>query len=110
MPDITRCGACPNPAAVQWRRRSADEPNHTDAAYACGLHAIHLDAASQVHQATCSAPSVVLAPACDCTPEPLPPPEPLSPADPTVTLPTGWVVPGPPTVPDAPASAPGVDL
>lgn len=87
------CGACANAALVQWRRRSADDPMHTVAVYGCGAHAISLAAAGQVHQATCSAPSIALAPACDCTPEPLPPPDPVPGSNPTTTLPTGWVVP-----------------
>lgn len=39
---------------------------------ACGPHAIDQDAATQVHQATCSGPNSPHLPQCDCTPEPLP--------------------------------------
>jgi hypothetical protein len=89
------CGACPAPAVVQWQRRSAADPEHTDAVYSCGPHAITLDAAAHIHQAACTAPDPATAPACTCTPEPLPPEEPLS-SGPTTTLPTGWVVPADP--------------
>lgn len=107
---LLTCGACPAPAEVQWRRRCPDEPTHTLPVYSCGPHAIHLDAAAQVHQPGCTAPSVASAPACDCVPEPLPEPEPASSSVPTVTLSTGWVVPGLPTDPDESALTSGVDL
>lgn len=60
-------------------------PDYLDATTivpACVKHAIALDAAAHIHQATCTAP-----PACDCTPEPLPEPEPEPPAP---ELPPGW--------------------
>lgn len=83
---------CPAPAIVQWQRRSADDPDHTEPVYACPQHAITLDAASHVHQPTCPAPDPARLPACGCTPEPLPPTEPMTSGQ-TTTLPTGWVVP-----------------
>jgi hypothetical protein len=86
-----RCAACPNLAAVQWQRRSADDPTHTVPVYACGPHAIGLAAAAQVHLVTCTAPDPVHVPACSCTPEPLPAPELIGPNS-SVTLSTGWVV------------------
>jgi hypothetical protein len=60
-------------------------PDYLDATttvVACAQHAISIDAATRIHQATCTAP-----PTCDCTPEQQPPqpPEP----DPT-PLPPGW--------------------
>jgi hypothetical protein len=82
-PSGPRCNACQNPAAVQWQRRSSDDPTHTVPVYACGPHAIGLAAAAQVHQATCTAPD----------PAHVPPPETLNSAGQTVTLSTGWVVP-----------------
>ena len=96
MPDILQlapdgpvCSACGLSAVVQWRRRSAADPTHTDSVYACGPHAITLGAAAHIHQATCTAPDAAHVPACSCTPEPLP----TDPAtDPTTTLATGWVV------------------
>ncbi|MFD5564536.1 hypothetical protein [Kitasatospora griseola] len=93
MPDLqgTTCGACPAAAAVQWRRRNAADPTHTDAVYSCPQHAITLNAAAHVHQAGCPAPDPALLPACGCDPEPLPPPEPMGTE--TTTLPTGWVIP-----------------
>lgn len=91
MPSAS-CGACGAPAAVQWQRRAGGDPNDVIAVYACGEHAISMDAAAQVHAADCTAPDPKLVPACGCTPEPLPAPEPVEPAR-TVTLDTGWVVP-----------------
>jgi hypothetical protein len=44
--------------------------DYTLAVYACGTHAIGLDAAALVHAATCSGPNSHSLPACDCTPEP----------------------------------------
>lgn len=40
--------------------------------YACGPHAIHMEAAGLIHQATCTAPNEQHLPDCDCTPEPHP--------------------------------------
>ncbi|WP_052390409.1 hypothetical protein [Streptomyces sp. NRRL B-24484] len=88
-----RCAACGEPAAVQWRRRNVEDPNATDAVYACGPHAITLDAAALVHQADCPAPDPAVLPECGCSPEPAPPPTPVPGAEPTTALPTGWVVP-----------------
>ncbi len=49
---------------------SADDMTRT--IYACGPHAIHMEAASRIHQATCTAPNEDNLPDCDCTPEPHP--------------------------------------
>jgi hypothetical protein len=62
----------------------------TAAVHACGPHAIHIEAATLVHQAACT-PDPGRLPACGCTPETAPPPVQLPQQD-TVTLPTGWVV------------------
>jgi hypothetical protein len=93
MPDNAAigCASCDQAAIAQWRRRSADDAGHTDAVYACAVHAITLDLAAHIHQPTCPAPDPAHLPACGCDPEPLPPPEPLAPAP--ITLPTGWTVP-----------------
>jgi hypothetical protein len=61
----------------------------TVAVYACGQHAIALEAAAQVHQAECNAPHEAHLPGCSCTPEPLPTPDPPRESR-QVTLPTGW--------------------
>jgi hypothetical protein len=42
------------------------------AVLACGAHAIHMDAAAQVHQAECAGPDATALPLCGCDPEPLP--------------------------------------
>jgi hypothetical protein len=92
VPAGPRCATCQAPAEVQWRRQNAANPTHLDAVYACGPHAIGLDAAAHIHQATCTAPDPARVPACSCTPTALP----QDPAvGPTVTLTTGWIVPGP---------------
>ena len=49
--------------------------------YACADHAIGLEAASLIHEKTCTAPP------CNCTPEPAPPPE-LEPTP--APLPDSW--------------------
>jgi hypothetical protein len=59
----------------------------TMAVYGCAEHAIHIDAAARIHEATCTG--------CDCDPEPLPPPTPIPGEEPTITLPTGWTIPAP---------------
>lgn len=48
----------------------------TRSVYACGSHAITMDAAALVHAKSCTAPSAADLPGCDCTPEPPPPPAP----------------------------------
>lgn len=93
QPSGPPCAACGAPSAVQWRRRSATDPESTDAVYACAAHPILIDLAAQVHQPSCTAPDPAVVPACGCTPEPLPPPEPLS--APVVTLPSGWTIQAP---------------
>jgi hypothetical protein len=44
----------------------------TRAVYACGPHAITMDAAAHIHASSCTAPNNADLPGCDCTPEPLP--------------------------------------
>jgi hypothetical protein len=77
---------------VQWRRRSVENPDHIDAVFACGPHAITLDAAALVHQPTCPAPNPALLPDCGCTPE-QPAGAVTPPGQDVITLPTGWTVP-----------------
>jgi hypothetical protein len=92
-PGAPACAACGLPALVQWRRRDPGDPDATRAVYACGPHAISLDAGALVHRADCTAPDPQLLPECGCTPEPAPAPDPGPGAGPTTTLPTGWTVP-----------------
>jgi hypothetical protein len=40
--------------------------------YACGPHAIGMDAAALIHAKSCTAPNAATLPGCDCTPEPAP--------------------------------------
>lgn len=55
--------------------------------FGCVNHAISGDAASLIHQGTCTAPDPAHLPGCNCTPEPAPKPEP----DPVpALLPPGW--------------------
>lgn len=57
--------------------------------FACGPHAITLDAAALVHQATCTAPATADLPGCDCTPEA--PPQPRLAAEAEASrLPAHW--------------------
>lgn len=81
---IPECGIQP---VVQWGRRL---PKSTDIGpvFACGDHAITLDAAARTHQPEC-APVLKNLPSCGCTPEPLPAPDELPE---TVRLSTGWVI------------------
>lgn len=44
----------------------------TRTVYACGRHAITLEAAALIHQSGCTAPNDADLPGCDCTPEALP--------------------------------------
>lgn len=64
----------------------------TRTVYACGSHAITMDAAALVHASACTAPDEDDLPGCDCTPEPHPadPPE----EAPASTLPDHWVTGG----------------
>jgi hypothetical protein len=55
--------------------------------YACGPHAIAMDAAALVHQATCTAPNPDHLPGCGCTPEPAPQPAEAEPS----RLPAHWI-------------------
>ncbi|MEW2518141.1 hypothetical protein [Actinacidiphila alni] len=59
-----------------------DFSSATALVHSCAQHALSIDAASVVHQATCTAP-----PVCDCTPDPVPQPDPL--IDPPA-MPAGW--------------------
>lgn len=44
----------------------------TRTVYACGPHAITMDAAALIHASSCTAPNDADLPGCDCTPEPVP--------------------------------------
>jgi hypothetical protein len=61
--------------------------DYVRAVYACGQHAIGIDAAALVHQATCAGPNSTILPSCGCTPEPTPEPEPVV----EQPLPAHWV-------------------
>jgi hypothetical protein len=50
--------------------------DYVHAVLACGPHAIDMDTAALVHQATCTGPDSANLPLCDCDPEPLPAPAP----------------------------------
>ncbi|MFB7461300.1 hypothetical protein [Streptomyces sp. NPDC056188] len=63
----------------------------TIAVYACGQHAISMDAAARVHASSCTAPNDADLPDCDCTPEPLPQPEPAGEPAPAPALPAHWL-------------------
>ena len=68
---------------------TADDTTRT--VYACASHAIGLDAASLIHQATCSAPNEQHLPGCDCTPEALPTTPTEEPDDGSLSrLPASW--------------------
>ncbi|MFF4403821.1 hypothetical protein [Streptomyces sp. NPDC001404] len=99
------CRLCGERAVVHWQRRlteaefaahltlehAAVQAEYTTVVFACAAHAITLDAAARVHQATCTAPSARDLPGCDCTPEPAPPPDPEpTAADVAAVLPPGW--------------------
>ncbi|NUS24415.1 MAG: hypothetical protein HOV92_09350 [Streptomyces sp.] len=101
MPDLDTprppgppCGACGQPAVVQWLRRPSDAETDalhladgsTIAIHACPGHAITAALAGRIHAATCAAPA--LDAGCTCTPE-----QPVvDPFEPTVQpeLPVGW--------------------
>ncbi|MFJ8006082.1 hypothetical protein [Streptomyces fagopyri] len=59
--------------------------------YACGAHAISLEAAAHIHASACTAPNEADLPGCDCTPE-VAPKEPL---DVVPELPAHWIPGGP---------------
>lgn len=63
-----------------------DGSDDTRTVYACGPHAITLDAAAHIHAATCTAPNEAHLPDCDCTPEAHPEP----PAGGPSRLPAHW--------------------
>ncbi|MGW1744585.1 hypothetical protein ACWCRD_02995 [Streptomyces sp. NPDC002092] len=54
--------------------------------YACGAHAIGMDAAALIHAGSCSAPNETDLPGCDCEPEPHPEDAP----EPPSMLPDHW--------------------
>jgi hypothetical protein len=64
----------------------------TRAVYACGPHAIAMDAAALIHASSCTAPNEADLPGCDCTPEP----PPVAPTEetPGPVLPDHWVTGG----------------
>lgn len=64
--------------------------NYVHAVYACGPHAITIDAAALVHEATCLGPNSPTLPACGCTPEPTPAPQPVA----AQKLPAHWATGG----------------
>lgn len=63
-----------------------DGADFTRTIYACGDHAIHMDAAALIHQGSCTAPNLDHLPGCDCTPESLPEPSDEEPS----RLPDHW--------------------
>lgn len=58
--------------------------------YACGPHAISIDAAACIHQGTCTAPNPAYLPGCDCMPE-FPEAAPMGFVHVSVKLPAHWV-------------------
>ncbi|MFC8676685.1 hypothetical protein ACFUEN_28870 [Streptomyces griseorubiginosus] len=64
------------------------------AVYACGTHAITMDAAALVHQSSCTAPNDADLPGCDCTPE-AHPTGPAADTAPGPVLPDHWLPAGP---------------
>jgi hypothetical protein len=61
----------------------------TRAVYACGPHAITMDAAARIHTCSCTAPNDADLPGCDCTPGPIPD-APME-EEPMLALPEHWV-------------------
>lgn len=51
--------------------------DYTRTVHACGPHAIHMDAATQIHAADCAGPDSGTLPDCGCEPEPHPEPVPM---------------------------------
>lgn len=72
------------PAPVFPPLPTADDTTIT--VYACGPHAIGMDAAALIHASSCTAPNETDLPGCDCTPEPHPGDAP----EPPNTLPDHW--------------------
>lgn len=64
--------------------------NDTITLLACVDHAIDKEAASHIHQATCTAPNERGQHGCDCAPEPHPAPEPVV-DEMTARLPAHWL-------------------
>jgi hypothetical protein len=60
------------PAPVFPPLPNGDDTTRT--VYACAEHAITLDAAAHIHEATCTAPNDTGVDGCDCTPEAQPEP------------------------------------
>lgn len=65
-----------------------DGSDDTRTIYACGPHAIHMDAAGLIHAKDCTAPNEGHLPDCDCTPEPAP--QPVEEPEPAPNLPAHW--------------------
>jgi hypothetical protein len=61
----------------------------TRTVYACAIHAITLDAASLIHESTCTAPLTPNLPGCNCTPVARPEAEPEAAS--SVSLPDHWI-------------------
>jgi hypothetical protein len=61
----------------------------TRTVYACGPHAITMDAAALIHTSGCTAPNNADLPGCDCTPEP-PPQAPADDDQAPSRLPAHW--------------------
>ncbi len=99
-PAAPACGhtTCTDTAVVHWTRlptagELANVPADQQAdavvlVYACGTHAIGLEAAALVHHSTCSGPNAAALPACDCTPVQPPQPAALD----LTTLASGWQI------------------
>lgn len=81
--------ACGAEAVVQWRRRLPGEKSKgTEPVYACADHALTLEAAGLVHEASCAGPGKNSM--CSCTPEPIEFPFSDSHAPPKRRMPPGW--------------------
>ena len=66
-----------------------DGSDDTRTLYACGEHAITMDAAGLIHASSCTAPNEVGVHGCNCTPEPAP--EPVAEPEPVSSLPAHWL-------------------
>lgn len=64
----------------------------TRTVYACGPHAITMDAAALIHASSCTAPNDADLPGCDCTPEAVP--DAPTEEEPAQALPDHWVTGG----------------
>lgn len=72
------------PAPVEGPMPTSDDFVH--AVYACGTHAVTIDSAALVHEATCAGPNSATLPQCGCSPEATPEPVP----GPVQELPVHW--------------------